>query len=87
MSRRTNIEGKTLTEHIDDRRTAGCGQTIIARDEEGCVWGLNLRVRTSDVLADRIGDVIVRRAVEVRREEQVVPPVRSHQSLFFSDNI
>lgn len=59
-------EERVLTEHIDDRRTAGCGQTIIARDEEGCVWGLNLRVRASHVLADGIGDVIVRRAVEVR---------------------
>ena len=85
MSEKMDVEEeKTLTEHIDDRRTAGCGQTIIARDEEGCVWGLSLRVRASDVLADGIGDVIIRRAVEVRREEQVVPPVHPHQSLLLS---
>lgn len=68
--------GSTLTEHIDDGRTAGSSQIVIARDEEGCVWGLSFRVRASDVLADGIGDIIIRRVVEVGREEQVVPSVQ-----------
>lgn len=68
---RLRAEDGEPTEHVDDSRPTWGSEAIVARLQER---RLRLGVRAGDVLGDSVADVVLRRAVQVGRVEEVVPP-------------